>query len=142
MGATTRDDGDSLANKYFKPLQTLATTVLYRVTRIWLYSDTFFQFSSIAKVQKEALITLEKFTTQIIQDRREYRKNNNISTECIDDGEENAYGKKAKLAMLDLLLDEETKGNIDEKGITEEVDTFMFEVSNEQRFKYILIFQI
>nr|QEL53077.1 cytochrome P450 CYP4A311 [Mythimna separata] len=127
MGTTTGDDGDSLANKYFKPLHTLAWTMLYRVARIWYYSDAIFQFSGVAKIQKDALNTLEKFTTHIIQDRREYRKNNNISTECIDDVEDDVYGKKPKLAMLDLLLDEEKKGNIDEKGITEEVDTFMFE---------------
>lgn len=29
--------------------------------------------------------------------------------------------------MLDTLLDEESKGNIDHAGICEEVDTFMFE---------------
>ncbi|XP_047019503.1 cytochrome P450 4C1-like [Helicoverpa zea] len=125
MGATNREDVESLTNTYFKPLHILAGTVLYRVTRLWLYTDFAFQLTKVAQVQKQMLETLRKFTTQIIQDRREFRKNNNI-TECYD-CENDVYGKKTKPAMLDLLLDEEEKGRIDETGITEEVDTFMFE---------------
>ena len=137
MGAPTHDDVNSLAAKYFKPLHTLASTMLYRVTRVWLYWDAIFQFSPVAKIQNDALKTLRKFTTQIIQDRREYRKNHYINTEEIDDDECDVYGKKPKLAMLDLLLDEEKKGTIDEKGITEEVDTFMFEVSTSLLNMYV-----
>lgn len=130
MGTSTGEDNniESFKNKYFKPLHTVAWTMMYRITRIWLYTDTLFQFTNVARIQKAALKSLNKFTTQIIQDRREYRKNNNITGYYVHD-EDNSYGKKGKLAMLDLLLDEEAKGRIDEAGITEEVDTFMFEVS-------------
>ncbi|KAF9794160.1 hypothetical protein SFRURICE_009537, partial [Spodoptera frugiperda] len=128
MGTSTGEDSniESFKNKYFKPLHTVAWTMMYRITRIWLYTDTLFQFTNVARIQKTALKSLNKFTTQIIQDRREYRKNNNISGYYVHD-EDDTYGKKGKLAMLDLLLDEEAKGRIDEAGITEEVDTFMFE---------------
>lgn len=37
------------------------------------------------------------------------------------------FGKKKRYAMLDTLLDEESKGNIDHEGICDEVNTFMFE---------------
>lgn len=131
MGASTREDVDSLTNKYFKPLHTLTQTMLHRVTRLWLYSDFLFQFTQVAKIQKAALKTLHEFTTEIIQERREFRKNNNITGYYDKDNDLNdgVYGKKIKHAMLDLLLDEEKKGRIDEEGIKEEVDTFMFEVS-------------
>lgn len=128
MGTSTGEDNniESFKNKYFKPLHTVAWTMMYRIIRIWLYTDTLFQFTNVARIQKAALKSLNKFTTQIIQDRREYRKNNNITGYYVHD-EDDSYGKKGKLAMLDLLLDEEAKGRIDEAGITEEVDTFMFE---------------
>ncbi|CAH1646809.1 unnamed protein product [Spodoptera littoralis] len=129
MGASTGEDIEFLKNKYFKPLHTVAWTMMYRITRIWLFTDTLFKLTNVAKIQNAALKSLNKFTTQIIQDRRKYRKHNNITGYYIhnEDDDDNNYGKKGKLAMLDLLLDEEAKGRIDEAGITEEVDTFMFE---------------
>lgn len=37
-------------------------------------------------------------------------------------------GTKKRLAMLDLLLEAESRGEIDLEGIRDEVNTFMFEV--------------
>lgn len=37
------------------------------------------------------------------------------------------FERKQRYAMLDTLLQQESQGNIDHKGICEEVDTFMFE---------------
>lgn len=42
--------------------------------------------------------------------------------------EDDAFGTKKRMAMLDLLLEAESKGEIDLEGIREEVNTFMFEV--------------
>ncbi|CAG4951273.1 unnamed protein product [Parnassius apollo] len=44
-----------------------------------------------------------------------------------DDYESEIYGKKKRTAMLDLLISAEQEGLIDNAGIEEEVDTFMFE---------------
>lgn len=38
-------------------------------------------------------------------------------------------GRNVKLSMLDLLLSMELNGQIDDDGIREEVDTFIFEVT-------------
>lgn len=42
-------------------------------------------------------------------------------------------GRKKRLAMLDLLLAAENEGLIDYEGVKEEVDTFTFEVSINQK---------
>ncbi|XP_026733291.1 cytochrome P450 4C1-like [Trichoplusia ni] len=126
MGTTPQEDIETLTNKYFQPVHTLSTIIIYRVTRLWLFTEFMFQFSNVSKIQSLALKSLNNFTTQIIQYRRKSRNQMPVSV-AFGDESDDVYGKKAKLAMLDLLLDEERKGRIDEKGIREEVDTFMFE---------------
>lgn len=137
MGTTPQEDIETLTNKYFQPVHTLSTIIIYRVTRLWLFTEFMFQFSNVSKIQKLALKSLNNFTTQIIQYRRKSRNQMPVSV-AFGDESDDVYGKKAKLAMLDLLLDEEKKGRIDEKGIREEVDTFMFEVSF--LLKFVLLF--
>lgn len=124
MGASTREDINSVSTKYFNALHVLGKCILYRITRLWTYENMVFRLTKVAKIQKRALIDLHKFTTNIIQERREFMKD-----KVIELSDDNYYGKKNRMAMLDLLLEQEKKGKIDEEGIREEVDTFMFEVS-------------
>lgn len=125
MGTTMDEDIESVTNKYFQGLFIIGKCIVYRLTRTWLYLDFMFNLSKVAYIQKIAVKDLHKFTTQIIQERKEYMQINNINNWMVDD---EVYGKKSRLAMLDLLLDQEKKGSIDMEGIREEVDTFMFEV--------------
>lgn len=124
MGTSMKDDIESVANKYSKAIEVVGISVIERLCRIWLHKDFFFKLSNIAKVQEKALKDLHVFTSRIIRERRIFLKENNIN--AFDDTED--YGKKGRLAMLDLLLENEKNGNIDTAGIREEVDTFMFEV--------------
>ncbi|CAH0714224.1 unnamed protein product, partial [Brenthis ino] len=123
MGTSMKDDIESVANKYSKAIEVVGTSVIERLCRIWLHSDFLFKLSNRAKVQEKALKDLHVFTSRIIRERRIFLNENNIN--AFDDAED--YGKKGRLAMLDLLLENEKIGNIDTVGIREEVDTFMFE---------------
>ncbi|KAJ0175528.1 hypothetical protein K1T71_008687 [Dendrolimus kikuchii] len=124
MGTSMREDIRSVANKYFNALMILGECIVHRFTSMWLYSPTIFKWSKVAKIQNLALKDLHGFTRQIIRERREYRENNPVTSIEVDDG---SYGGKTRLAMLDMLLEQEKLGKIDEEGIREEVDTFMFE---------------
>lgn len=93
------------------------------------------------KESTKILKTLHNFTSKIIGERKKYHKetkgiylneftnkihgNDNKNTEDIKD--ENS---KKRLAFLDLLIAaSENNQVIDDEGIREEVDTFVFEVS-------------
>lgn len=56
--------------------------------------------------------------------------NVSLNAKTSDDEDKDEFHVKKRMAMLDLLLSAEARGeNIDENGIHEEVDTFTFEVS-------------
>lgn len=129
MGIEARDTKKkSLTNKYFEALYSLSNCLIYRVNRIWLYTNIVYNLTAMSKVEKNVLNDLHCFTTNVIQERRKLRQRNEVSASSADDRDD-VYGGRMKLAMLDVLLDEEEKGSIDEIGIREEVDTFTFEVS-------------
>lgn len=92
-----------------------------RITMPWYFFDFTYQFSSLYQYQKKILNVLHGFTRNIIKEKEALYSEEKIV-------ETNAYTKK-RLAMLDLLLfAKNNRGEIDDDGISEEVDTFTFEV--------------
>ncbi|CAG4972188.1 unnamed protein product [Parnassius apollo] len=125
MGTSMKEDQQIISDKYFQAIHTIGQSVVQRLVRVWLYIDATFACSKIGKIQKKAIKDLHEFTMKIIQERKAYLTNNNVITNA--DGDDEVYGKTGRLAMLDLLLENEKQGMIDVEGIREEVDTFMFE---------------
>lgn len=125
MGGANKEHMQSICDKYLKAINEIGKFVVHRLCRVWLYVDILFNHSKIGRIQKKAISDLHDFTMNVIRDRKNHFNSKNI---MINTDKDDVYGRKGRLAMLDLLLENEKDGVIDLEGIREEVDTFMFEV--------------
>ncbi|KAL2723978.1 cytochrome P450 4C1-like [Vespula squamosa] len=143
MGISLKGKGE-LESKYRDAVRKFGRTVAYRFVRPWYYSNILFSFSSAGRLQRKLLNTLHSFSRKIIAERMRFHEETNgkylYNLEEMDEDDvswetpfesqnynKNPYFKK-RLALLDLLIAASLSGNqIDEEGIREEVDTFMFE---------------
>nr|XP_050863221.1 cytochrome P450 4C1-like isoform X1 [Vespula vulgaris] len=132
------DEMGEMESKYRDAVHTFGKIVSYRIVRPWYHFDAIFAFSSYGRLQKKLIKTLHDFSKKIIAERKNFHEDTNwkylqnvtnmnengiLSKESNDN---NNYTKK-RLALLDLLIASSLNDNqIDEKGIQEEVDTFMF----------------
>ncbi|XP_063924970.1 cytochrome P450 4C1-like [Zophobas morio] len=100
---------------YKKSIYDIGRLLTYRAPRPWIYSDAVYSLTSNSREEKKVVKTLHQFTNDVIAKRK-----SNFSSA--------SYSERKRLAMLDLLLKYRAEGaNIDDEGIREEVDTFMFE---------------
>ncbi|XP_015188211.1 PREDICTED: cytochrome P450 4C1-like [Polistes dominula] len=129
------------ASKYRDAIHSFGKIVPYRLLRPWFYIEWIFALSSVGRLHKRALNTLHSFSRNIIAERKlfhektnrkylyQFEKTDNIDTSFQNSEEKNTNSiYKKRLSMLDLLIAYSLDSNeIDDKGIQEEVDTFMFE---------------
>lgn len=129
MGTQLSDETSTAAMEYKNAIYELGKMFVERFTKIIYLIDFLFAMSTIGKRQEKYLNTVHTFTKRVIKDRKEYveRFGIDINEDNIDN-EDTFYLTKRKTAMLDLLISAQKKGLIDNPGIQEEVDTFMFEV--------------
>lgn len=113
----------SSSNKYLKAIHTVGHCVVNRMIRPWIYPHWLFRLSAISKLQNPAIKYLHSYTNRIIQERKIYKNKNSNTIFDYDH-----CGLKNQRALLDLLLEKEKHSKMDDHGIREEVDTFMFEV--------------
>ncbi|NP_001165987.1 cytochrome P450 4AB6 isoform X1 [Nasonia vitripennis] len=135
MGTTLLDKEHQ--QKYRNVLHDVSNAVIYRLMRPWFQVDWTFRWTSVAEKQKKALEVIHGFSKKIIKERKEYHEKtkghylNQLESDQSDDKKEDEeyFGyRKKRLAMLDLLIAKQKDGNqIDDAGIREEVDTFIFE---------------
>lgn len=106
----------------------IATLIIYRTVSPWMYNNFIFNLLPTGWKCHKLVESLHKFTSSVIRDREANFKDSDLAN-LDKDTEEDGTKKKKKLAMLDLLISaKKHKQSIDDDGIREEVDTFMFEV--------------
>ncbi|EAT40232.1 AAEL008017-PA [Aedes aegypti] len=128
---------------YVKAVYQIGSIVQNRQQKIWLQPDFIFKRTEDYRNHQRCLSILHEFSNRVIRERKEeIRKqkqsnNNTINGNAnnaveanILDGNNNAeeFGRKKRLAFLDLLIEASQDGTVlSNEDIREEVDTFMFE---------------
>ncbi|CAB3229180.1 unnamed protein product [Arctia plantaginis] len=111
-------------SNYVKSTDMMANIVSSRMQIPFLGLEMLFNILPLKKQQDKALEVLHGQTRKVIQMRRDELNKANITSLATHSD----IGMKNKHAFLDLLLLSEINGEkIDEEGVREEVDTFMFE---------------
>lgn len=126
MGTKLDQDQSSATQDYKNAILKIGLLLLSRITKIWAWTDFMFKQTAEGKEFVKILDTAHSFADKVILDRKASRAQNKTEEVSTADAE---FGTKKRLAMLDLLLEAEAKGEIDITGIRDEVNTFMFEVS-------------
>ncbi|CAG9825078.1 unnamed protein product [Phaedon cochleariae] len=108
---------------YVSSIYEIGKLLFYRMLRPWLYvSPIYYNLTPFGLKERKLIKVLHRFTDKIIsQKSKDFQK--------FDVPQENYnYSQRKKLAFLDLLLNAKiSEGIIDENGIRDEVNTFMFE---------------
>lgn len=121
MGTQLDSDKSASTVTYKNAITEIGTLLLSRLTRVWLHNEFLFRKFPIGRQFEKCLHTVHAFADNVITERKKTWKAGEPTV--IDE-----LGMKKRPAMLDLLLEAESKGEIDLEGIREEVNTFMFEV--------------
>ncbi|KAL3278887.1 hypothetical protein HHI36_016407 [Cryptolaemus montrouzieri] len=118
MGSSlnSMEDGE----KYRQSVYDFGEIVVKRIKETWLMIEILFRFTTTYWRQRKIVSFLHKFSQNVIQEKKKYYSDN-------PNGSNSVSGKR-QLAMLDLLvLAQKQNAEIDDEGVREEVDTFMFE---------------
>ncbi|KAG7310586.1 hypothetical protein JYU34_003379 [Plutella xylostella] len=132
MGTRLDEEKEDAGRLYKKSIYDVGRIIITRSTRIHLFNDFVYYRTALGRSQKKHMDIVHSFTKNVIKERKKYIKEHGVElAEIINkedtDDEVYAFTRKNKIAMLDLLISAEKDGLIDDQGIQEEVDTFMFE---------------
>ncbi|KAJ8927505.1 hypothetical protein NQ314_020000 [Rhamnusium bicolor] len=134
MGTRLNMD-DEEDKTYYSTTHQIGKIFLYRLLRPWFYNNVFFyNLTPVGRKEKKLVNILHHFTSKVIKNKAK-----NFEEFEVNENEEINYSKRKKLAMLDLLLNAKiSDGLIDDKGIEDEVNTFMFEELILQEINQVL----
>ncbi|KAL3278891.1 hypothetical protein HHI36_016410 [Cryptolaemus montrouzieri] len=105
---------------YRSSVHDFGNIIFKRLSRPWLLFHFIYHFTNAYLKQKLTIKALHNFSRNIIETRKKDME--------IDRTEKNRDSGKKRLALLDMLILAQKNGeDIDDEGIQEEVDTFMFE---------------
>ncbi|KAK0182441.1 hypothetical protein PV327_000583 [Microctonus hyperodae] len=128
------DSSDNIQESTYRhAMHELIWIIVYRFLKPWLFFDVIFMRTSLGRLYKKYLAIVRGFSKKIIEERQKYHEDTKgIHLKCFDENNEDVKityyeSSKKKLAMLDLLIAAKKNGYINDDGIWEEVDTFIFE---------------
>ncbi|KAF5306534.1 hypothetical protein FQA39_LY08856 [Lamprigera yunnana] len=111
---TALDEENEITREYVKTLYKLGELAIYFLVHPWCHYTVTAVFTPSFWQYKRLIGILRKFSNNIIKKRKQQFQKDNV--------------KRKRMALLDLLiLAQENDQNIDDEGIREEVDTFIFE---------------
>ncbi|CAG9858724.1 unnamed protein product [Phyllotreta striolata] len=124
MGAVLNLENEE-DKKYVSSIYKVGKILYHRFMRPWLFLNfIFYYLSPSGRLCKRLVNVLHNFTNNIIEER----SNTFEKFDVPSDDHSNMYSKRRKLVLLDLLLNAKLSyGIIDDEGIKDEVNTFMFE---------------
>ncbi|XP_069680223.1 cytochrome P450 4C1-like isoform X2 [Periplaneta americana] len=112
------------SSDYIDAMHNMKEIFTERIAKPYLLADFIFNLTKWGKLQAESLKVIHGLTKKVIKERKEQRANE--SQKIITEDDMN-YGRKRRLAFLDMLLEAAENGaNLTDRDIKEEVDTFMF----------------
>ncbi|XP_053687146.1 uncharacterized protein LOC128736684 [Sabethes cyaneus] len=113
------------ADRYRSKVYDVGELIVHRTMTPWLHGDGMYNFLGYLQPLERAIEPIHEFTRSIIGQKREImiKKPSSAKIFVIF----RYFGTKQRYAMLNTLLIAEANNEIDETGIREEVDTFMFE---------------
>ncbi|XP_055380312.1 cytochrome P450 4d2-like [Condylostylus longicornis] len=130
MGTKVHAQTDS-NNNYVKGISEILKIMVIRFVHPFLRDDIILSLfrNDLKKDQDKTIDILHNFTENVIKKRRkELEESLNNGNFKQDTSEDNYYGNKKRMALLDVLLQSTIKGEpLTNSDIREEVDTFMFE---------------
>lgn len=116
---------DDLESEYVNCVNTLLKILVDRIFSPILSNGFLYLFSETYRKEKHCLKVVHEYTRTIINKRKaEFYSDSKNYEQSVD-----SFGRKKRRAFLDLLLEYATRdSSFTEDDITQEVDTFMFEV--------------
>ncbi|CAG9831865.1 unnamed protein product [Diabrotica balteata] len=116
LGVSLREDPN--CKRYKQAVYDFGEYFAYRCVRPWLFFSLIYKLSSVYKKTRKTINILHDFSQNVINERKKtFVPNDNLS-----------YSDRKRLALLDLMLKAKHDGaDIDDEGIREELDTFIFE---------------
>ncbi|XP_033216696.1 cytochrome P450 4C1-like [Belonocnema kinseyi] len=120
-------------NLYGTAIREVSDNLFFRALRPWLHFDWLFNLTPTGIRQQKVIKILHGFSNNIIKNRkknheRTSHENEKNSLLTKNDSEDDKFERKVRMAMLDVLITAANENaDIDDTGIREEVDTFVFE---------------
>ncbi|KAK9883864.1 hypothetical protein WA026_004804 [Henosepilachna vigintioctopunctata] len=121
MGTTLKSVDSQ--GKYYSSILKMGNICVRRATEPWMLFDILYSLTPMRWRQRKLLNYLHKFSSDIIARRKkEFQDFMKLEGSNFE-----SYSERKRLAMLDILLSaQKESGIIDDEGIREEVDSFMF----------------